>query len=186
MCVGLLQREMKVLLKLHHYRIAFRMPCGLLLLLVSLISGCTSLWPGASRQASGMQHQRYPNSMAPYNKPYKVGGITYYPMSSAAGYREVGVASWYGPESGNRTAMGMRFAPHGLTAAHKTLPLPTKVRVTNLSNGRSVEVMVNDRGPFKKGRIIDLSHGAAREIGMNGVTRVRVEHIEDKAGRHDK
>ena len=107
-------------------------------------------------------------------------GITYYPLRSAAGYREVGTASWYGSESGNRTAMGTRFIPHQLTAAHKTLPLPTRVRVTNLNNGRHVDVIVNDRGPFKKGRVIDLSHGAAKKIGLHGIARVKIEHLDDK------
>lgn len=120
---------------------------------------------------------------APYNKAYTVNGQTYYPIRSAAGYRETGMASWYGSESGNRTAMGARFNPQGLTAAHKTLPLPTKVKVTNLRNGRSVNVVVNDRGPFKKNRLIDLSHGAAKKIGLDkqGVAKVRVEYLETLA-----
>lgn len=100
-------------------------------------------------------------------------------MQSAAGYREFGVASWYGNESGNTTSMGTRFNPNGMTAAHKTLPLPSKVRVTNLHNGRSVVVLVNDRGPFKKGRLIDLSRAAARKIGMRGMAKVKVEYIGD-------
>lgn len=102
-------------------------------------------------------------------------------MASAAGYRAEGIASWYGSESGNKTAMGTRFNPQGLTAAHKTLPLPTKVKVTNLRNGRSVTVIVNDRGPFKKNRLIDLSHGAAKQIGLQGLTEVRIESINTVA-----
>jgi rare lipoprotein A len=98
-------------------------------------------------------------------------------MHSAAGYREFGIASWYGSESGNRTAMGTHFRPHALTAAHKTLPLPAKVRVTNLHNGRSVDVIVNDRGPFKHNRLIDLSHGAAKQIGLHGLTKVKIEYL---------
>lgn len=77
--------------------------------------------------------------------------------------------------------MGTRFHPQGLTAAHKTLPLPTRVRVTNLRNGRSVDVTVNDRGPFKKNRLIDLSQGAARKIGLYGLTEVRVEYLKSVA-----
>ena len=73
--------------------------------------------------------------------------------------------------------MGTRFKPHNYTAAHKTLPLPSKVRVTNLHNGRSIIVLVNDRGPFKNGRLIDLSHGAAKKIGVNGLAKVKVEYI---------
>jgi rare lipoprotein A len=124
--------------------------------------------------------QSVPSPSAAYNKPYKVRGITYYPLKSAAGYYEVGNASWYGSESGNRTAMGTRFIPHNFTAAHRTLPLPSKVRVTNMSNGRHVDVIVNDRGPFKKDRIIDLSQGAARKIGLHGITKVKVEHLNPK------
>jgi len=104
-------------------------------------------------------------------------------MRSAIGYSETGVASWYGSESGNKTAMGVHFNPQGMTAAHKTLPLPTKVKVTNLSNGKSVNVLVNDRGPFKKNRIIDLSQGAAKIIGLDkqGLTKVKVEYLETLA-----
>ena len=89
-----------------------------------------------------------------------------------------GVASYYGNElAGNRTASGERFNPNGLTAAHRSLPLGTKLRVTNLSNGEDVIVRVNDRGPFAKSRLIDLSLGAARDIGMvrTGTARVSVE-----------
>lgn len=111
------------------------------------------------------------------NKPYRVRGKTYYPMVSAAGYRETGKASWYGAESGNRTASGERFNPRGLTAAHKTLPIPCKVRVTNLRNGRHVDVVINDRGPFQNHRLIDLSKAAAERIGMRGVGEVLVEHL---------
>lgn len=117
--------------------------------------------------------------LAPYNKPYKVKGKTYTPLASAVGYKATGVASWYGAESGNRTASGARFHPHALTAAHKTLPIPSRVRVTNLKNGRSVEVLVNDRGPFKNNRLIDLSRGAAKEIGISGLADVSVEYLGD-------
>ena len=152
---------------------------AIMLLTAGLLSGCASMFSGAPSRSTENAH-RAPNLGAAYNRPYKVKGITYYPLKSAAGYREVGVASWYGSESGNRTAMGIRFVPHGLTAAHKTLPLPSKVRVTNLSNGRYVDVTVNDRGPFKKDRIIDLSHGAAKKIGLHGVGKVRIEYLDSK------
>ena len=91
-----------------------------------------------------------------------------------------GTASYYGGKfHGRKTASGERFNQHGLTAAHKTLPLGTKVRVTNLRNGESVDVKINDRGPFHKGRVLDLSKGAAREIGMlgAGTAKVKVEVI---------
>jgi len=161
-------------------QLTYRKHLSVILLTAGLISGCASMFSGTSQRSPDASSQRYPNLTAPYNKPYKIKGVTYYPMRSAAGYREVGHASWYGSESGNRTAMGTRFVPHGLTAAHKTLPLPSRVRVTNLQNGRHVDVLVNDRGPFKKGRIIDLSHGAAKKIGLHGVAKVKVEHLDEK------
>jgi len=121
------------------------------------------------------------------NSPYVVRGRKYYPMSvaQAATYREVGFASWYGRETlhqkgGHMTANGEAFDPGKPTAAHKLLPLPTHVRVTNLENNRSMIVRVNDRGPFVKGRIIDLSAGAARQLGFyrKGTARVKVETVE--------
>jgi rare lipoprotein A len=121
--------------------------------------------------------------------PYVVHGKRYVPMSveKAKNYREEGVASWYGYETrrkkgGHMTANGEAFNPNGLNAAHKYLPLPTHVRVTNLENRRSIIVRVNDRGPFVKGRIIDLSAGAARKLGFykRGTARVRVETVEAK------
>jgi rare lipoprotein A len=127
------------------------------------------------------------------NSPYTVNGKSYYPMSVAAAqsYSETGVASWYGRETrrkkgGHMTANGEAFNPKALTAAHKLLPLPTNVRVTNLENNRSIIVRVNDRGPFNsKGnprsgdRIIDLSMAAAKRLGFHdkGTARVRVETI---------
>ncbi len=98
------------------------------------------------------------------------------PMPQAS----VGTASWYGHEFSNRpTASGERFDPHGLTGAHRTLPIGTKVRVTNLRNGRSVLVRITDRGPFKRRRVIDVSLGAARALGMveRGVERVLIEPL---------
>jgi rare lipoprotein A len=95
-----------------------------------------------------------------------------------------GVASYYGRElAGNRTSSGERFDPAALTCAHRSLPLGTKLRVTNLSNGRSVIVRVNDRGPFTRGRILDVSLAAAREIAMigPGSARVRLEVVRDVA-----
>ena len=96
----------------------------------------------------------------------------------AAVYTQRGEASWYGPGfHGRKTASGERFNQHGLTAAHRKLPLGTKARVTNLDNGKSVEVKINDRGPYVRGRIIDLSKAAAERLGMKnaGTTPVRLE-----------
>lgn len=115
-------------------------------------------------------------------KPYKINGVTYYPMESADGYSEEGIASWYGPGfHGKLTANGERYNQKAMTAAHKTLPLPTLVKVDNLENGKSVIVRVNDRGPYSKGRIIDLTEVAARRLGMidKGTARVRVSVLSE-------
>jgi rare lipoprotein A len=112
--------------------------------------------------------------------PYTVNGRTYYPLASAYGYDATGIASWYGRDfHGHRTADGEWYDMHAMSAAHTTLPLPTLVRVTNLENGRQVVVRVNDRGPFVKGRLIDLSYAAAKELGFakQGTTRVRVQAL---------
>jgi rare lipoprotein A len=112
-------------------------------------------------------------------KPYQVGSIWYYPREQPD-YDETGIASWYGPEFGSRkTANGERFDPDGLTAAHRTLPMPVNVRVTNLDNGKSLIVRVNDRGPFSRGRIIDVSARAAQLLGFygQGTARVRVTYL---------
>ncbi len=110
---------------------------------------------------------------------YSIRGTTYVPAAAPA-YDAVGYASWYGSESGNRTANGEQFRPGWITAAHTTLPLPTYVEVTALDTGRRVIVRVNDRGPFALGRIIDLSRGAAEELGIKaqGHAPVRVRRVE--------
>lgn len=150
---------------------------GGVFLLLGLLSGCASeSTPLNLPEAGTHQHSRYGNKRA-YNRPYRVKGKVYYPLISAEGYSEIGMASWYGSESGSKTSMGTRFWSEGVSAAHKTLPLPSKVRVTNLHNGQSVIVTVNDRGPFKSNRIIDLSRGAARKIGLNGLVRVKVDYL---------
>lgn len=113
-------------------------------------------------------------------KPYVVRGATYVPAVDPT-YDMLGYASWYGSESGNRTANGERFRPKWVTAAHTTLPLPTYVEVTSLQTGRRILVRINDRGPFVKGaRIIDLSRGAAEELGVRatGHAPVRVRRVE--------
>lgn len=113
--------------------------------------------------------------------PYTVMGKTYYPMADARRYQAVGTASWYGTKfHGQATANGEAYDLYGMTAAHKTLPLPSYVRVTNLENGRSVILRVNDRGPFYSDRIIDLSFAAAKKLGYAevGTARVKVEGID--------
>jgi rare lipoprotein A len=116
------------------------------------------------------------------NPPYyDVFGKRYYVLSSSIGYVERGVASWYGPGFDRvPTSTGETYDMYGMTAAHRTLPLPAYVQVTNLQNGRSVVVRVNDRGPFVGNRIIDLSYSAARKLDMlrNGTAMVEVRSID--------
>jgi peptidoglycan lytic transglycosylase len=107
---------------------------------------------------------------------YDVDGRRYYVLATAEGYEATGVASWYGPTfDGLKTSDGDRYDMYAMTAAHKTLPLPCYARVTNLSNGRSVVVKVNDRGPFVANRLIDLSYAAAAKLGMLGTGTALVE-----------
>ena len=108
-------------------------------------------------------------------KPYTVAGNTYYPIKSAKGFSESGVASWYGKKfHGRKTASGERYNQNKMTAAHKTLPFGTRVRVKNRDNGKNVVVVINDRGPFAKGRIIDVSRAAAKKLGMLGAGTAKV------------
>ncbi|MGA9030994.1 MAG: septal ring lytic transglycosylase RlpA family protein [Sulfuricaulis sp.] len=103
------------------------------------------------------------------NKSYVVYGVTYLPLTDSRGYRERGIASWYGKKfHSKRTSSGEPYDMYAMTAAHKTLPLPSYVRVRNLQNGRSVVVRVNDRGPFLHNRLIDLSYAAAARLGILG------------------
>ncbi len=111
--------------------------------------------------------------------PYKIDGVWYYPKEDPD-YDRTGVASWYGRDfHGKKTANGEKYDMHALTAAHPTLPMPTRVRVTNLENGRSLELRVNDRGPFRKGRIIDVSKRASQLLGFQeqGTAKVRVQFL---------
>ncbi|RLB90912.1 MAG: septal ring lytic transglycosylase RlpA family lipoprotein [Deltaproteobacteria bacterium] len=113
-----------------------------------------------------------------YPKPYKVGKQWYHPKRDAVGFRQRGIASWYGEDfHGHRTASGEIYNMHAMTAAHKTLPLGTYVRVHNLRNGKKVVVRINDRGPFVRGRIIDLSRRAAKRIGLVGPGTAPVEIV---------
>jgi rare lipoprotein A len=114
------------------------------------------------------------------NRPYNVFGVDYVPMTRLEPFREQGMASWYGRRfHGQKTATGEVYDMYAMTAAHPTLPLPSYVRVTHLANGRSVVVRVNDRGPFRAGRIIDLSYAAAHRLGFvtAGSAQVQIETI---------
>jgi rare lipoprotein A len=112
-------------------------------------------------------------------RPYSINGRTYFP-SEDPGYRAEGTASWYGRDfHGRLTANGEVYDMHSISAAHATMPLPSYARVTNLDNGRSIIVRVNDRGPYSRGRVIDVSIGAAKALNFygHGLARVRVEYV---------
>ena len=155
----------------------------LLLALLFLVVSCGPpyITPGShGRKRPGKATQR----------PYVIHGKTYYPIPNAEGYRETGIASWYGKQfHGHRTSNGEIYDMYGGTAAHKTLPMGTMLLVKNLKNGRTTVVRINDRGPFVKSRIIDLSYSAAKSIGMidKGTARVRITalgeavHVQAKA-----
>ncbi|HIJ78498.1 MAG TPA: septal ring lytic transglycosylase RlpA family protein [Deltaproteobacteria bacterium] len=118
-----------------------------------------------------------PRGQHPTQRPYKINGKSYYPLPSADGYKETGIASWYGePFHGRKTSNGETYNMYDWTAAHKTLPMNTYLLVENLDTGRNTTVRINDRGPFVKGRIIDLSYNVARKLGVvkKGTARVRI------------
>lgn len=145
--------------------------------LLSFLAACAG---GARPEVGGMPVVTDPAPIVSGTmRPYQVRGRWYQPAEQP-GYDETGTASWYGDQfNGRPTATGERFDMHALTAAHRTLPLPGLVEVTNLANGRRIVVRVNDRGPFVDGRIIDLSRGSAEALGMlqAGVAEVRVRYI---------
>jgi rare lipoprotein A len=138
--------------------------------------------PGSVPDMVPRSEPRSRNGNPPF---YDVMGKRYFVLSSSVGYVERGVASWYGPGFHKvRTSTGETYDMYAMTAAHKTLPLPAYVRVTNLQNGRSIVVRVNDRGPFVGNRIIDLSYTAASKLDMlrNGTAMVEVRSLEAAAG----
>lgn len=164
---------------------------GLLGITLMLLGGCAS---GPFERGDGAPRVHVnvdtipdpvPRREAPsrYGNPdsYVVFGKTYHTLKSSAGFVERGIASWYGTKfHGRRTSSGEDYNMYAMTAAHKTLPLPTYVEVTNLDNGRRVIVKVNDRGPFHDGRIIDLSYVAAIKLGIDkqGTGRVEIRAID--------
>jgi rare lipoprotein A len=110
------------------------------------------------------------------NRPYTVFGASYVPLSTAQAYKERGIASWYGKKfHGQKTSSGETYDMYAMTGAHKTLPIPSYAKVTNLANGRSVVVRINDRGPFHSERLIDLSYAAAYKLGFASAGSARVE-----------
>lgn len=152
------------------------------LLVLGLMAGCASDGPppGPVRLEPD---DAVPKDEAPSrygNRPYQVKGVWYTPVQSAKGHQEKGLASWYGKQfHGRLTSNREEYDMYKMTAAHKTLPLPSYVRVTNLKNGKSAVVRVNDRGPFHSGRVIDLSYAAAHKLGIDvaGVGQVAVQGI---------
>jgi rare lipoprotein A len=116
------------------------------------------------------------------NKPYQVRGLNYSVLNSAVGFEQIGIASWYGKKfHGHLTSNGEIYDMYAMSAAHKNLPLPTYLKVTNLANNKSVIVRVNDRGPFHQGRIVDLSYSAAYKLDMlkSGTAKVKITAITD-------
>lgn len=152
----------------------------------SLLGGCaqTRLATHAAKEVAQAFPEQKPKGTYKVGKPYQINGVWYYP-EEVAEYDETGIASWYGDQfHGRPTANGESFDMNALTAAHKTLPLPSKVRVTNLDNGRSLVLRVNDRGPFVGDRIIDVSRRAAQLLGFEqaGLARVEVSLVEPPGG----
>jgi rare lipoprotein A len=153
------------------------------IIVIVLTSNCSYVPNVANKQAKSSQISVLQNDCTIEREKgyvYKVKGKRYKVLRSARGYKKKGVASWYGPNfDGKSTACGETYDMLEYTAAHKTLPLPSYLRVKNLKNGASVIVKVNDRGPFKDNRIIDLSYAAAKGIGMldDGTTFVELTNI---------
>ena len=163
-------------------RILFVLP------LLSLVA-CTFGVPMGGEQSADVDGSVTSDSgPSKYGNPssYVVFGKRYFVMKSAKGFVQRGTASWYGPDfHGKRTSSGETYNMHAMTAAHKTLPLPTMVRVKNLTNGKSVIVRVNDRGPFAHDRIIDLSYAAAKALEVVGPGTAQVEITALTATDHE-
>jgi len=165
-----------------------------LMVTLALLAGCSNVakmprWPSGSNDDSppstGQPAQPLPR-VEPIDKgganlPYVVRGRRYVPRTDDSAQPEEGVASWYGPGfHGRLTASGEVYNMNAMTAAHKTMPLPSYALVRNLRNQREVVVRVNDRGPFVKGRVIDLSYAAARQLGIHGVAKVEIRRITNE------
>ena len=142
-----------------------------LCLLWLAVGGCRSVTTVPPPREAPSVPQGYP-------KPYRVAGQWYQPIPDADGFRQRGTASWYGAQfHGRKTSNGEIYDMYGVSAAHKTLPFGTMVRVRNLLNNQSLDVRINDRGPFVKGRIVDLSYGAAQKLGVVGPGTAPVEIV---------
>ena len=149
--------------------------CVVVAAMAGIVAGCADSRPSTT--------QADKRGVYKVGKPYQIGGVWYYPAEDYS-YDETGIASWYGPNfHAKETANGEVFDQNAVTAAHKTLPLPCYVRVTNLENGRSIVVRVNDRGPYVASRIIDLSRRSAQLLGTEGqgTARVRVQIMAEES-----
>ena len=167
-------------------------------LLAALLGACSGSEPRVAWENDGMPAVRLDPSQvrdaeprpdpildAGNTSPYTVNGVEYRVLTTGAGYREEGTASWYGTKfHGNKTANGEIYDVYLPSAAHRSLPIPSYVRVTNLENARSIVVRVNDRGPFHAERVIDLSYAAAVKLGViqHGTAPVRVEALDGVIG----
>jgi rare lipoprotein A len=158
----------------------------LLAVLMTLLAGCATQQTDGVEARPPLDPMQVPDAVPVLepiraggpNKPYAVLGETYRPLSPDAALSERGLASWYGRKfHGRRTASGELYDMYAMTAAHRTLPLPSFARVSNPANGRSVIVRVNDRGPFVRGRVIDLSYTASQKLGVVGLATVEVVRI---------
>jgi len=163
----------------------------LAILLIALCLGACTLTPGVEKDGAGKRiditvipnatPKPEPITNAGNKSPYEVFGKTYNLLPSSKGYKETGIASWYGTKfHGRLTSNGEVYNMYGMTAAHKTLPIPCYARVTNIENGSSVVVRINDRGPFHGPRLIDLSYVAAMKLGYadKGTATVLIEVID--------
>jgi rare lipoprotein A len=166
---------------------------------VLLVQGC-SFWGKKSTQDAAPRDKNVSRIKEPvptdeqYSrggnpKSYEVFGKRYYTLPTHIGYDEIGTASWYGTKfHGRKTSNGEVYDVYGMTAAHKSLPLPTFAEVTNLENGKSVIVRVNDRGPFVDSRLIDLSYAAAKKLGFHkkGIAKVKIRAIDARKGKTNR
>jgi rare lipoprotein A len=145
------------------------------LTLAAAVAGCGPSEIGPPRGGYTSRPPYHGRRVPATQRPYTIAGRTYYPIHDATGFVQQGLASWYGPRfHGRRTSSGETYNMHALTAAHKILPMQTWVKVASLKTGRSVIVRINDRGPFVRGRIVDLSYEAAKRLGVVGPGTVPV------------
>jgi rare lipoprotein A len=161
---------------------------ALFLACLLLLNGCADTGHYRKAHSDKKEGDSCPTGKIPATqRPYTINNITYYPIPTAEGYAEIGIASWYGPDfHGKKTSNGETYDMYAMTAAHKTLPMNTVLLVKNLDNCQETIVRVNDRGPFVRERIIDLSLSAAKALHIfnDGTARVKVIAMADKAKQH--